>query len=237
MALKFRFRLIPFLAAVAAAAIGIALGNWQSGRAQQKEAIEARMAEREQLPPLQLEAGELPPAAELEFRQVVVRGQFVSGWNVFLDNRPHDGVAGFHVLAPFRMKDGSHLLVKRGWVPRDVADRARVPAISDASGEQEITGRVRLSTGKVMQLGEPAPLRPGAIVQNAEIADFAQAGQWQMVPFLLEQTGAADQALVRDWPRPSSGADKHRGYAFQWYGLAAAALGFFFVTGIRRGPK
>jgi len=31
--------------------------------------------------------------------------------------------------------------------------------------------------------------------------------------------------------------EKHRGYAFQWYALAAMAFIFFVVTGIRRGKK
>lgn len=237
MALKFRFRWIPFLAALLVAGIGVALGNWQTGRAQQKEAIEARLSEREQQPPLRLDPSAVPAVEELEFREVVVRGHFVSGWNVFLDNRPHDGVAGFHVLAPFRLSDGSHLLVKRGWAPRDPAERTRVPHLADGEGEQELRGRVRRGTGKLMQLGDAEPLRAGAIVQNADVDDVARAGRWKMLPFVLEQTEGATDGLVRDWPRPSLGADKHRGYAFQWYGLAAAALVFFFVTGLSRGAK
>ncbi|HEY4542501.1 MAG TPA: SURF1 family cytochrome oxidase biogenesis protein, partial [Noviherbaspirillum sp.] len=87
------------------------------------------------------------------------------------------------------------------------------------------------------ELGTPEPLRPGAIVQNAGIADFEEAGGWQMHAFVIEQLGEGDDRLVRDWPRPSSGVDQHRGYAFQWYGLAAAAFVFFIVTGLNRGTK
>ncbi len=32
--------------------------------------------------------------------------------------------------------------------------------------------------------------------------------------------GATDD-LRREWPQPASGVEKHRGYAFQWYALAA----------------
>jgi cytochrome oxidase assembly protein ShyY1 len=80
-------------------------------------------------------------------------------------------------------------------------------------------------------------LKPGAIVQNAEIADIGRAAGIALQPFVVEQTSDAADGLVRDWPRPSSGADKHRGYAFQWYALAATALLFFVVTGFRRGKK
>jgi len=27
--------------------------------------------------------------------------------------------------------------------------------------------------------------------------------------------------LLRDWPPPATGVDKHYGYAFQWFGLCA----------------
>ena len=57
--------------------------------------------------------------------------------------------------------------------------------------------------------------------------------------FVLEQTSAdgSETALVRDWPAPDLGIDKHRGYAFQWYALAAMAFLFFLFTGLRSGSK
>lgn len=237
MALKLRLRWIPLLAVVCVAAAGIALGNWQMRRAHEKEAIEAMLVARAGMPVVAL-PGALPQPQELEFRRVRLRGRFVPGWNVFLDNRPHAGVAGFHVLAPFRIEQGGGMvLVKRGWAPRDPADRMRVPDVPVPDGVVQIEGVARAHAGRTMQLGEPEPLRPGAIVQNAEIAQFAQAGNWTMLPFVVEQTSDGADGLVRDWPRPSSGADKHRGYAVQWYALAAAALVFFFVTGWFRGRQ
>ena len=35
----------------------------------------------------------------------------------------------------------------------------------------------------------------------------------------LQQTGAASEGLLRDWPAPALGVEKHYGYAFQWFGL------------------
>jgi surfeit locus 1 family protein len=35
------------------------------------------------------------------------------------------------------------------------------------------------------------------------------------------QTGAPSEGLMREWPAINSGVDKHYGYAFQWFGLAA----------------
>jgi cytochrome oxidase assembly protein ShyY1 len=75
------------------------------------------------------------------------------------------------------------------------------------------------------------------IVQNANAAGIAQAAGIKIIPLMLEQTSDTQDGLVRDWPLPSAGVERHRGYAFQWYGLAATALIFFVVTGFRRGTS
>jgi len=52
MPIKFRFRWIPFFATIIVMAIGIALGQWQTRRAEEKQAIKARMIAREAAPPV-----------------------------------------------------------------------------------------------------------------------------------------------------------------------------------------
>jgi cytochrome oxidase assembly protein ShyY1 len=237
MAIRFRFRWIPFVAAMVAVAIGISLGRWQTRRAAEKEAIEARMSAREIQPPVALTAA-MPPDKDMEFRRVLVRGEFVRDWPVYLDNRPYNGAAGFYVLMPLKIAGSDmHVLVMRGWAKRDVADRTKVPAFMTPAGIVEIEGIAARNPGHLLQLGAAAPMRPGAIVQNADAADIAQAGNLRMHPFVIEQLTDTRDGLVRDWPRPSMGVDRHRGYAFQWYALAATAFLFFVVTGFRRGAK
>ncbi|HJW55752.1 MAG TPA: SURF1 family protein [Burkholderiaceae bacterium] len=237
MRFTFRFRWIPFVAALAAAAIGIALGQWQTRRALEKEAIEARMVAREAAPPLSLAAA-MPGGGDMEYRHAILRGEFVRDWPLYLDNRPYHGAAGFYVLMPFRLvASDQYVLVARGWVQRDVADRTRLPVIATPAGMTEIEGRLQRNPGHVLQLGRAEPLHPGAIVQNVDLREFAEASKLPLAPLMLEQLNDMHDGLIRDWPRPSSGADRHRGYAFQWYALAATAMIFFVVTGFRRGTK
>jgi cytochrome oxidase assembly protein ShyY1 len=235
MPLKFRFRWIPFVAALVVAAIGISLGQWQTRRAQEKEAIEAKMTARETATPTSMGA-EPVNLDELEYRRVLVRGEFVRDWPLYLDNRPYQGKAGLYVLMPFKIA-GSHMhvLVARGWIARNPVDRTRLPPIETPAGTVELEAFVQRGTGHVLQLGSAEPLRPGAIVQNVEVADVAQAAKLSMQLCILEQSSDTQDRLVRDWPRPSAGVEKHRGYAFQWYALAATAILFFVVTGFRRG--
>ncbi len=238
MPITFRFRLAPFIATVLLVALGISLGQWQDRRAEYKLAQQLRMqAGRTGAP---LEIGAQPLSASLvEFRRVRMRGQFVADWPVYLDNRPYQGRAGFYVLMPFRIEGTDmHVLVARGWLPRDTADRNKVPDYGTPAGTVTVEGVARLGPGQVMQLGTPPPLQRQAIVQNATVQEMVSASGLKLQPFIVEQSAPAgpdDRGLVHDWPAPSMGVDKHKGYAFQWYGLALMALLFFVVTGFKRG--
>lgn len=237
MRFTFRFRWVPFLAALVVAAAGIALGEWQRGRALTKEHIAAAMQARDHLPALALPgSAQNQPIQDIEFRHVLARGEFMPNYLLYLDNRPHDGRAGLVLVAPLRLSNGNVVLVMRGWFERDPQDRSHVPKAVIPQGEVQISGLLRHDTGHLLQLGQAAPLKPGAIVQNLQPGDFAKATGLPVLPFIIEETTAqlpqAD-GLVRDWPAPTSGADRNRGYAFQWYALAVMALVFFLVTGFR----
>ena len=238
---RFQFRWIPFVVMLLLVALGLSLAQWQQRRADEKIARAARLQAGNLAAPLALGAAPMLPqdAQAIEYRRVTVSGHFVPAWTVYLDNRPYRGQAGFHVLTPFRI-DGStmHVLVAQGWLPRNNADRTRIADYRTPTGTVTLQGVARLNAGHVMQLGTAAPLLPQAIVQNADIAQLAKASGLAFQPLLIEQTSPEAATLpVRDWPAPDLGADKHRGYAFQWYALALMAFLFFVFTGFRRAKK
>ena len=238
---RFQFRWIPFVVMLLLVALGLSLAQWQQRRADEKIARAARLQAGNLAAPLALGAAPMLPqdAQAIEYRRVTVSGHFVPAWTVYLDNRPYRGQAGFHVLTPFRI-DGStmHVLVAQGWLPRNNADRTRIADYRTPTGTVTLQGVARLNAGHVMQLGTAAPLLPQAIVQNADIAQLAKASGLAFQPLLIEQTSPESAKLpVRDWPAPDLGADKHRGYAFQWYALALMAFLFFVFTGFRRAKK
>ncbi len=233
MRMPFRFRWIPFMAALLVMVVGILLGNWQTRRAAEKIAIENAIVERAEQAALNLNK----PFSQndIEYRRISAEGSFIADWPVYLDNRPYQGKAGFTLLMPLRLSNSdSVVLVARGWFPRDAAERTKLPVIPVPAAPVQIEGIARRSAGRVLQLGQATTLQPGAIVQNLEPAEFARVSKLPLQNFIIEQTSDTGDGLVRDWPRPSGGVDKHRGYAFQWYALAATALVFFLVTGFRR---
>lgn len=217
--------------------LGVALGQWQLRRAAEKTAIERRLSARETAPVLALRASG-QHIDELEYRHVVLRGEFVPQWTMYLDNRPYRGAAGVVVVTPFRLAGSArHVLVERGWIARDANERTRLPDIAAPAGEVTLAGMVRRNAGRLLQLGHAAPLVPGAFVQNLESAEFGKVSGLGVEDFVIEQSSDNGDGLVRDWPRPSSGVERHYGYAFQWYALAATAFLFFVVTGFRRATN
>ena len=236
---RFRFDTVPFIATVVLVALGIALGQWQTRRGDEKAAIQARLAERGAAPVLDLThalAGAPVDPAALEFHRVAVTGQFMSGWPLYLDNRPQGGRFGFVLLMPFTIAGSNKVvLVERGWLPRG-AEHDRVPQVATPAGQVRIDGVAVRRPGRVMQLGQAPALKPGAFVQNLEPAAFARASGLDVQPLVVEQTGP-DPVLVRDWQGPDIDVARHRGYAFQWYALAMMAFLFFVITGFRRASK
>jgi cytochrome oxidase assembly protein ShyY1 len=236
---RFRFRAIPFVATVLLVALGVSLGQWQDRRAGEKIALQARLAQRAAQPPMVVGAQPMN-TDDVEFSPVSVTGEFVEQWPLFLDNRPVQGKVGFYLLMPVKIAgSNTHVLVARGWVPRYNGEHDRLPEFATPRGTVTVTGIAKAGMGKVMQLGDPAAVRPRAILQNLTPAQFAEASKLTVQPFFIEQTGPPidGDKLVRDWPAPSLGVEKHQGYAFQWYALALMALVFFVVTGFRRGTK
>jgi len=237
MPLRFRFRTVPFVATLILVLLGIALGNWQTRRAAEKTALQARLEQGMAAPPLVLDGGSADPA-RLAFRRVLVTGEFIPNWPVFLDNRPQEGRAGFILLMPFKIADsGKSVLVARGWLPRNTAEHDRLPPYTTPPGRITIEGRVVEHLARAMQLGTPAPLKPDAIVQNTDPAELARASGLDLLPIVVEQTGTslAGEGLQRNWPAPSLDIGRNKGYAVQWYALAAMAFLFFVITGFRRG--
>ncbi len=234
MRMSFTFRFIPFLAALIVALIALSLGNWQSRRAEEKQRLASEQTLQAALSPLDMQSlneGKVPAY----FRSVQMTGSFIAQWPIYLDNRPYQGKAGFYLLMPFKLKDSEKILiVMRGWLPRNAQNRVQLPITPTPEGELQLEGKVRESVGHVMQLGSEPALQSGVIRQNFEVAELSKASGLKLENFIIEQTSDAKDGLIRDWPQPSLGIEKHRGYAFQWYGLAVTALLFFIATGIKR---
>lgn len=224
--------------------ITASLGQWQLRRAAEKSALQARADAARAAAPVSV----LPDTSleGLEGRVVRVRGHFVPEATVFIDNRTHQGAAGFHVLTPVRIDGSSRaVMVLRGWVPRDLRERARLPVIPTPAGIVEVGGVLEARLARSLELREARPPGPGErLWQNYDPELFRVWSGLAVADAVLRQDpGGLDDGLVRAWRVAGSDVDKHRGYALQWFLMAAAALAvtlylmFFRSRHVRSDPR
>lgn len=221
-------RALLLLATVLAVGLAARLGFWQLDRAAQKKAWQQAIDQRGELPPLrnaELSADRGAVQSQLH-RRVQLEGRWLRQHTVFLDNRQMNGRVGFYVVTPLQLSGRSEaVLVQRGWVPRDQLDRSHVPTVLTPDGDVVLSGRLTASPSRAFELG---PAGTEAIRQNLDLDTFPSEIHQPLLPLTVLQTAAgADDGLPRDWPVPDAGLQKHYGYAFQWFALAALFLGLY----------
>jgi cytochrome oxidase assembly protein ShyY1 len=221
-------RLLPTLAAFVVIWVTFSLGQWQTGRAQYKERLHAAAVSANAQAPWTLGARLLSPD-EVAHRRVVVQGEFLPNTTVYLDNRSYQQRPGVHVLTAFRPSErgAAMLVVNRGWMPLPPEQRQQVTAPAAPSGVVRLEGLAQTQVPSYWNLGAPASGKLGALWSNFGFDAYAQLTGLSLQPFVVLQTSQNADALVRDWPVAGSGAEKHRGYAFQWYSLCLLTLGWW----------
>lgn len=216
---RLKFVLITVATLVAVVITG-SLGLWQLSRAAEKQARQAAMDAQSAKSPLTVAAvrAAVDPMALLHQR-ARLRGTWASKALIFLENRPMDGRVGFLVLMPLVLEGegAAAVVVQRGWVPRGFEDRTLLPSIETPTGVVEIEGRMALPPSDLYALGGPTG---GVIRQNLDLPQWRAETGLPLMPITLQQTGANDEGLVRDWPVVNLGVEKNFGYAAQWFGLA-----------------
>jgi surfeit locus 1 family protein len=216
-------------AALLVAGITARLGWWQLERAHAKEAVHDMIQSRQQEPVLRNADWGAEPAPEAWLqRRVEVQGVWLPRFTVYLDNRSMKGQPGFYVLTPLELPHGPVLWVQRGWVARDRVRSDWLPPIATPQGQVTIEARVVPPPSRLMELGSSGPSAEGfsTLRHNVDLEAFRSQTGLPLVA-TLQQTDAASDGLLRDWPQALSGSDKNRGYAFQWFALSLLSLLLF----------
>jgi surfeit locus 1 family protein len=218
--------LIVILATLAGVALTGRLGWWQLDRAAQKLDVQAKLEARADLPPLDGRslARDASAAEAQQYRKAVVSGRWLADRTLFLDNRPMEGKVGFIVLTPLALDDGAAVVVQRGWVPRDFIERTSLPAVQTTPERATVEGTIALNPPRLFEFAATAS---GPIRQNLDLPAFARESGLALLPVIIVQRegpGGSADGLQRRWPAPAADVQKHHGYAFQWFALAAVII-------------
>lgn len=221
----------PTLAAVIFFALTMWLGHWQGERAAYKRGLQAQYDHAAAAPVIDVGSTLLERGAVLH-RRVAVEGRFDDAHTVYLDNRVHDGVAGYHVLTPLKIENGQMaILVNRGWVAAG-RSRAQLPSVRVPHGLIRIEGMATDPASRYVELA--ADRTQGRRWQNLDFARYRAMYGAPLQPVLLLQATATGDGLVRDWPRPDAGVGMHTSYAFQWYSLSATLVVLWLGLNVKR---
>jgi surfeit locus 1 family protein len=231
MGLSFHPRPITTAAAVAMLALLLSLGAWQGRRAEEKRLVQATLDARTVEPPVIL-TGAVPDAAPLLYRKVRARGEWVAQGQIFIDNRIHEGRAGFEVVTPLRIAGAAEaVLVDRGWVARDSAIYPRHPEAPVPAGPVEVAGTAIQPPAHVLELSSQTV--DGDTWQNLSIERYAARSRMSLLPvvILADPPGAG---LLAAHERPDAGVAKHVEYQLTWYALAATTFVLWAVLNVSR---
>ncbi|MEO8936169.1 MAG: SURF1 family protein [Burkholderiaceae bacterium] len=203
------------------------LAAWQVERRAWKHALIERVEQRVHRAAIDApgQAGwPLVTAADDEYRHVRATGRFVPGRETFVRAATVLG-SGYWLIAPFRLADGSVILVNRGYVASN--DRSRVVAAGD---ETLVTGLLRITEpgGSFIQHNDPALDR----WYSRDVEAIARArGLRDVAPYFIDAEGdpanagdggvdAASRGIPVGGLTVVSFSDNHLLYAIIWGILA-----------------
>lgn len=238
----FRPGLWPSVAVALLLPLLISLGFWQLDRADQKQALEDAYQARQAAPAEDLSAQEAirPDREAMMWRRVRLRGDYLHEKTFLLDNQIKDGRPGYLVFSPFRLAGTQTvILVNRGWLPMD-GGRKAVPEIPPPENTGSIEGTAKKPQSTGLFLGGPAAeaLAPGLVrMQQLDLEALEQDNNWSLLPYVVRLDGESGNRLLRDWEAPGFGKEKHQGYAFQWFAMAATLFIIYLVVNMKSRPE
>lgn len=217
----------------------ISLGIWQLNRAEEKKVLQQEYDRRANDGPVSIEK-QVQKADDLRFYRVTATGHYDVDHQILIDNRTHEGRAGYHVITPLKVSGSdTRVLVNRGWVPLGVS-RQVLPDVNPPSGIQTVTGIATIPVKGGFQLGKlPVTTKPWNVVwPRLDIEHFRKLTGLTVQPaaILLEADSKAG-GYVRNWKRLDAGIAVHHGYAFQWFSLALVLLVMFLLTSFKKKTK
>lgn len=236
----FHPRLWPSLAVLMLLPILLGLGFWQVQRAHVKEELEQAFLQRAAAAPLALEQALQRPHAQ-RYQRVLARGIYDPTQHILLDNQTYRGEAGYRVFSILRRANAKPaLLVDRGWVSQG-GRRHRPPPLPLPPASIVVRGMLDAPPAAGLRLGPAAAEIYGQVrvVQAIDVDGLERLLGYPLLPWIVRLDAGEPYGFMRaDTVRPvRMGSARHRGYAFQWFALAAALIVIYIAVNTHKTPR
>lgn len=229
-----RFGLFALMLLVSAICAG--LGLWQGRRLTARRSANQIALAARALPEVDLNEMVLNQA--LPGRRVRVHGTFDHANSFVLRGRVEREVPGVQIVVPLRLEGQPEaVLVNRGFVPAHDAARPDTGAI-DRTAELTVRG-LAVSIPSSADSGGPLTYAGATTWRRLDLAAVTARLPYPVLDVYLHETEPEPRVEgASRWPTPAQLAPlddgPHLSYMIQWFGIAAAALGFG-VAVVRRG--
>jgi cytochrome oxidase assembly protein ShyY1 len=236
-----RSNLMPALSAFAAFVVLIGLGVWQLERKTWKEGLIDMMTRRIAAAPSD------PPGRDTwatldadnsEFRRVRFDADFIDVPDTYVyvaGSALRDDIKepGYFVFRPARLKNGTTVVVNRGYVPLDYTQQS-------PPGHVEVRGYLRWPEKPTWFISASNDTGDTWFVRDQR-AMAAKRGWGEVAPYYIDQENPVPPGGL---PRPASlivrFRNDHLQYAITWFALAGVLAGVFgvWLAGrLRNGPQ
>ncbi len=225
-------------------AILVVLGTWQVERLHWKEGLVARIEQRTDAKPIDLDAlvARFAETGDVDYTPVTAEGRFLhEGERYFLST--FEGQAGWNVYTPLLTGGGDIVFVNRGFVPYELRE-PQTRAKGQIEGAVTITGLAR--NAPTEKASNFVPDNDSANKTffwrdlDAMAAGLTLTSDAQVLPFFVD---AGPGRAPGGWPVGGTTAinipNSHLQYAVTWYGLAfvLAVMTVLLVVGDRRAAR
>lgn len=167
--------------------------------------------------------------ADDEWTPVLLQGEYLTDEQLLVRNRVRGGKPGFVQLVPFRLDDGTVVIVDRGWLPvGDAADASPDHVPTPPDGDVTVVARLRPAEpelpGRTAPAGQVASIDVAGIVEALGVDGYT--GAYGVL--------ANENPPVADMPypaiRPEEDEGPHLSYALQWIAFGVLAfIGLFWA--------
>jgi len=223
------FSWLLFISAILLIALLASLGFWQLDRANEKQHLQDDIELSLAAPVLTLTSEIAGNWKNLSYRQIAATGHFEPALQLYLDNRVHQGVAGYHIFSPFTLEQdlSKHkqkqtvILVNRGWISAG-SDRNTLPEIKSPDGEITIKGRISAPRSKptLISSDELPDAYSEQVWTHLDIDYAKEKFQLAFEPYIILQENDTHDGMTRQLPEYKSNVTMHIGYAIQWFAFA-----------------
>ena len=210
------------------------LGQWQLSRAEYKENLQQKIAERMDTPAVDFL--ELPVSNDDRlYRKVRLRGEFDSDRSFLLDNQVLNGKVGYDVYTPFHAAHGQVILVNRGFIPLGTS-RQKLPQLERIEGERQVTGLIDKIPSRALVLGENVNQSSSwpVVLQYIDEAELGSMLDVSLLGMIMRMDAGQQGAYEYHLPVLNLHSEKNRGYSFQWFAMMLALAIIYILVNTKK---